>query len=294
MDLNILIFRLCVFQLCSQSVDLTLRLLNLGKSRWKVPQWEKTLDWKLITCIDEKGVSTAQEGISRYLALSDSFPRTRCEYQWLPASVKLGSSFCGQTKIQEHEVHLNGRRSLAAIRASIWRSLSPTYGFVEVQSSLKLCLYQRWQFWRHAGTNLLLHLLHLHLASLVVGLVEPQLRLGASQLVLGFLKLVLQFGVLHGAVDPEGPEPVHLRARLPLVSKISRPLQLNVHPAITMYFTFLLLFPFKVQPTNVSEQTQVLLLQPRNISSSIEIGPFPFMASTWDFSHERLITEPEN
>ena len=90
-------------------------------------------------------------------------------------------------------------------------------------------------------TNLLLHLLHLHLASLVVRLVEPQLRLGASQLVLGFLKLVLQFGVLHGAVDPEGPEAVHLRGRLPLVSKISRPLQLNVHPAIAMYFTFLLL-----------------------------------------------------
>ena len=80
-------------------------------------------------------------------------------------------------------------------------------------------------------TNLLLHLLHLHLASLVVGLVESELRLGASQLVLSFLELVLQLGVLDGAVDPEGPEPIHLRGGLPLVAKISRPLQLNVHPA---------------------------------------------------------------
>ena len=128
-------------------------------------------------------------------------------------------------------------------------------------------------------TNLLLHLLHLHLASLVVGLVEPKLSLGSSQLVLGFLKLVLQFSVLHGTVDPEGPEPVHLRGRLPLVSKVSRPLQLNVHPVIAMYFTCFLVFLEELWPTNVSKQTQVLLLQPRN-GSSIEIGPFPFMAST--------------
>ena len=43
-------------------------------------------------------------------------------------------------------------------------------------------------------TNLLLHLFHLHLAPLVVGLVESQLSLGASQFVLRLLQLVLQIG----------------------------------------------------------------------------------------------------
>ena len=95
------------------------------------------------------------------------------------------------------------------------------------------------------STNLLLHLLHLHLASLVVGLVEPKLSLGASQLVLGFLELVLQFSVFHGTVDSESSEAVHLRGRLPLVSQISGPLQLNVHPAIAMDQTFVSTNMFK-------------------------------------------------
>ena len=54
-----------------------------------------------------------------------------------------------------------------------------------------LCLYE------HEladGTNLFLHLFHLHLAPLVVGLVESQLSLGASQFVLRLLQLVLQIG----------------------------------------------------------------------------------------------------
>ena len=47
-------------------------------------------------------------------------------------------------------------------------------------------------------TNLLLHLFHLHLAPLVVGLVESQLSLGASQFVLRLLQLVLQIsGEVH-------------------------------------------------------------------------------------------------
>ena len=37
MHLNVLIFRLGVFQFCSQSVDLTLRFLNLGMGNKKIP-----------------------------------------------------------------------------------------------------------------------------------------------------------------------------------------------------------------------------------------------------------------
>ena len=191
---------------------------------------------------------------------------------------------------------MNGWRSLVASQPSIWHSLSPTYG--SVHTSLKLSLYEylaKWTLAILAGfscTNLLLHLLHLHLASLIVGLVEPKLGLGASQLVLCFLKLVLQLRVLHGTVDPQGSEPVHLRGRLPLVSKISRPLQLNVHPENSMLFTCFLSWKSSSQKMCPSK-LKFFLLQPRS-GSSIEIGPFPFMASTWDFSHERLITEPEN
>ena len=158
---------------------------------------------------------------------------------------------------------MNGRRSLVASQPSIWHSLSPTYG--SVHTSLKLSLYEylaKWTLAILAGfscTNLLLHLLHLHLASLIVGLVEPKLGLGASQLVLCFLKLVLQLRVLHGTVDPQGSEPVHLRGRLPLVSKISRPLQLNVHPEISMFFTCFLSWKSSSQK-NVSKQTQVLFV----------------------------------
>ena len=48
----------------------------------------------------------------------------------------------------------------------------------------------------------------IHLWSLVVGLVEPELCLGAPQLVLRLVELVLQLSILHRAVDTQRTEPV--------------------------------------------------------------------------------------
>ena len=102
---------------------------------------------------------------------------------------------------------MNGRRSSKALRALNWHSLSLPCGPLVVHSGLKLCLY--WTLAKRTllaistkckkseikkDTNLLLHLFHLHLAPLVVGLVESQLSLGASQFVLRLLQLVLQIG----------------------------------------------------------------------------------------------------
>jgi hypothetical protein len=44
----------------------------------------------------------------------------------------------------------------------------------------------------------------------------------------------LQLGILDGAVEAEGAEPVHLRGGLALVgvAKVAVPLQLYVHPAV--------------------------------------------------------------
>ena len=102
---------------------------------------------------------------------------------------------------------MNGRRSSKALRVLNWHSFSLPCGPLVVHSGLKLQLlldagqensagnYNQMQEERtKQDTNLLLHLFHLHLAPLVVGLVEPQLSLGASQLVLRLLQLVLQSG----------------------------------------------------------------------------------------------------
>ena len=102
---------------------------------------------------------------------------------------------------------MNGRRSSKALRVLNWHSFSLPCGPLVVHSGLKLCLY--WTLAKRTllaittkckkskmkkDTNLLLHLFHLHLAPLVVGLVESQLSLGASQFVLRLLQLVLQIG----------------------------------------------------------------------------------------------------
>ena len=46
----------------------------------------------------------------------------------------------------------------------------------------------------------------------------------------------LQLSILNGPVDAERSEPVHLRRRLPLVTQVPRSLQLNVYPAIRVWF----------------------------------------------------------